>query len=257
MAILTLIFMVLAIDSTLSSEVREHQLRQFNAGQDTYYASAGELNLGASSAGKECNHPDEDAVENARIRCTYSGCRVRCQRGYKMGTSRFLFLSCDTTSGELTYLGMPWEISLPPCLPSCDKYGCPEGQECIAPDTCAPSNSLPSDCPPGFAGPNCKDFGCDPPCQNGGTCIFIDVCDCPVGYWGLLCEKHRCAVPAETPNHATYGGDNDLTTLKVECQNGYTMKSGASSATFICSHQQWIIPNKGNMDDIDTNCYRA
>ena len=30
---------------------------------------------------------------------------------------------------------------------------------------------------------------CNPPCQNGGTCLLNILCVCPVGYWGPQCEN--------------------------------------------------------------------
>lgn len=234
-----------------SEQHREYQLRQFNAGQDAYYARGGGGNSGSTFKGTRCAEPSDDAIDNARVSCTYSGCRVRCLRGYRMEGSRSATMHCDKTSGQMKYLGQPWMTSLPPCLPYCGSSGCSAGLECVAPNKC----DVPSNCPPGFKGEQCQDYECDPPCQNGGRCIFVDVCDCPTGYWGLLCEKHRCAVPARIPAHASYGSDPDLTALKVECDVGYEMKNRYYSESFICNHGQWILPDKRTIDDVDVACY--
>ncbi|XP_068227560.1 uncharacterized protein [Palaemon carinicauda] len=214
-------------------------LRQFNSGHDSLYQGGNENAHGPVFDEKACAYPAPDAVENAEVQCsTYSGCRVQCFRGYTMHGSRRQYLNCDTKTHTLTYDGLPWEESLPPCIPSCEN-GCPGDTMCVAPNKCEPVN-----------------HECDPPCQNGGACIIPGVCNCSLGYSGLLCEEHRCDIPHVLPKHGSIGADTELTRMSVECNFGHKMKNGLSHEIFICNHRQWYTKaKKESIGDVDIDCY--
>ncbi|XP_064115006.1 uncharacterized protein LOC135221119 [Macrobrachium nipponense] len=218
---------------------RIHHLRQFNSGQDSFYDKSS-LNIqGSAFDGEKCVYPAQDAIENAEVVCSqYSGCRVQCFRGYTMQGSRRIYLNCDSNTRTMTYEGLPWQESLPPCLPSCGN-GCPDDTMCVAPDKCEPVI-----------------HECDPPCQNGGTCIIQGVCNCSLGYSGLLCQQHRCAIPIEFPKQASIGADIELTRMSIECNFGRKMKNGLSHQTFVCNHRQWYTKlDKASISEVDIDCY--
>ncbi|KAM6463667.1 von Willebrand factor D and EGF domain-containing protein-like [Liasis olivaceus] len=63
-------------------------------------------------------------------------------------------------------------------------------------------------CPFGYSGDGIQCYAlCDPPCENGGTCISQNICTCAYGFVGsrcetLVCNKHchnggRCVAPDE------------------------------------------------------------
>ncbi|XP_066955727.1 neurogenic locus notch homolog protein 1-like isoform X2 [Macrobrachium rosenbergii] len=229
-----------------------HQLRQFNAGGDVYYVPAGDKLTGTVKLGLECLWPNVGYTANAEFTCTSSGCRLQCNRGYSMDHGRRLYINCDSNTGVLTLDGRPWDENLPPCLPRCNK-GCAEGWTCVAPNECEKVTvaEVPTD-----GNDYDFDFGCDAPCQNGGTCIdFIGECNCPEGYTGEVCQTHICTAPGEAPAHATISATNNLTKMKIECETGFKMKSGLTTQGFKCHHGIWVSEDKQQSYDADElNC---
>ena len=35
---------------------------------------------------------------------------------------------------------------------------------------------------------------CNPPCRNGGTCVYPDECVCPKGWRGYLCDERKYCI---------------------------------------------------------------
>ncbi|KAK4296365.1 hypothetical protein Pmani_031130 [Petrolisthes manimaculis] len=308
---------------------KERPVRQFNAGNDAAYSSSSSYSQGGSNFVpsinvKEC--PKDQHVDNARVRCSYTGCRVRCDRGYKLSNGRSsAVVRCDHHTGQLTLGGHPWSPVFTPCLPQCGSTGCLNGGECESPGTCRcaagftgdhcqngrmqadqPSQQLSNAacpaprfpmvhadvewsegdqqalvrCHPGYSftiggttatiscragtwdlppspfqlgGPLACHSECEPPCENGGSCLAGGVCDCATNFWGPQCQLERCDFPRTRLEHSSLGGT--LFRLKVECHPGYKMRNGRVWQTMVCKNGEWTLPNLGPMKDNDLNCY--
>ncbi|XP_071523388.1 uncharacterized protein [Panulirus ornatus] len=94
---------------------------------------------------------------------------------------------------------------------------------------------------------------CNPPCLNGGTCIQNGACKCPRGFWGPVCQLQRCLFPTRGLNHTSLSGT--LSRVKIECHQGYEMRSGGHLEVILCQEGKWVIPKKGLFQDNDLNCY--
>ncbi|XP_068227561.1 protein shifted-like [Palaemon carinicauda] len=250
-AVLVGLLICIGKSASFTRRHNNHQLRQFNAGGDAYYVPWGETKTGSAgntATGLLCAQPDIGNLENADLTCASSGCRLQCNRGYSMEHGRRLYLNCDSSTGTLTLDGTPFVGNFPPCLPQC-RGGCADGWACVAPNQC---KEVIEEFHDPFFG-----FGCDAPCQNGGTCIdFIGECNCPEGYTGEVCQTHICIVPDDTPAHATISATNNLTKMKIECAIGFKMKNGLSAQGFTCVHGDWVTDDKQeSYSAVDMNCY--
>nr|XP_027219842.1 neurogenic locus notch homolog protein 1-like isoform X3 [Penaeus vannamei] len=108
----------------------------------------------AGSTYKECAADQAGKVNNGRIECTFSGCRLACNSGYKLQGKRKIYLTCNQKTGQFMHNGQPWRQSAPDCVPNC-RDGCQNGGTCIAPRQCQ--------CSPGYRGTNCEVRECPEP----------------------------------------------------------------------------------------------
>lgn len=100
----------------------------------------------------------------------------------------------------------------------------------------------------------CQEMKCQPPCQNGGTCLPGGVCDCPYKYWGATCGSLRCTLPKTSQlAHASIGGTSSR--MKIQCHPGHIMLSNKRTETILCRNGLWVVPRRGYLVDIDVKCY--
>ncbi|XP_062974385.1 von Willebrand factor D and EGF domain-containing protein-like [Elgaria multicarinata webbii] len=71
-------------------------------------------------------------------------------------------------------------------------------------------------CPSGYSGDGiqCHAF-CDPPCENGGTCITQNICSCVYGFVGPRCETLVC-------NRHCHNGGKCVAPDECECKPGWS-----------------------------------
>ncbi|XP_063585787.1 multiple epidermal growth factor-like domains protein 10 [Penaeus indicus] len=103
---------------------------------------------------KECAADQAGEVINGRIECMFTGCRLKCNSGYKLQGKRKIYLTCNQETGQFMHDGQPWRQSAPSCVPNCKK-GCQNGGTCIAPSQCQ--------CNLGYKGKYCEVKECPEP----------------------------------------------------------------------------------------------
>ncbi|XP_070571017.1 epidermal growth factor-like protein 7 isoform X2 [Ptychodera flava] len=183
-----------------------------------------------------------------------------------------------------------WEEDNGQCIrPVCDPP-CQNGGTCVAPNDCnCPAeyegqicdsdinecsgshggcdsictNTIGSfycSCPSGYTlngdGRSC-DAVCDPPCQNGGTCVAPNDCNCPAEYEGQICDSdiNECS--------GSHGGCDSICTNTIgsfycSCPSGYTLNGDGRS----CDDKDECLYNNGgcqgscfnNMGSFTCNC---
>lgn len=116
--------------------------------------------------------------------------------------------------------------------PFCSK-SCPDGETCVAPNTCGPvvlcegrclnggtcAGLEKCTCTPGYTGTYCESSvadACDPPCLNGGVCEQGQ-CICPEPFSGPACDKLGFQCNPECQNGGTCIGMD-----KCQCLSAYT-----------------------------------
>ncbi|XP_070571018.1 epidermal growth factor-like protein 7 isoform X3 [Ptychodera flava] len=74
---------------------------------------------------------------------------------------------------------------------------------------------------------------CDPPCQNGGTCVAPNDCNCPAEYEGQICDSdiNECS--------GSHGGCDSICTNTIgsfycSCPSGYTLNGDGRSCDAVC-----------------------
>ncbi|XP_037775868.1 neurogenic locus notch homolog protein 1-like isoform X5 [Penaeus monodon] len=134
----------------------------------------------AGSSYKECAADQAGEVSNGRIECTFSGCRLRCNSGYKLQGKRQLYLTCNQKTGQFMHAGKPWRQSAPSCGPNCRK-GCQNKGTCTAPNQCQ--------CSTGYKGKYCEVKECPEPSFPDAQATFTRTDD------ELQVECHEGYVP--------------------------------------------------------------
>ncbi|KAG0728809.1 hypothetical protein GWK47_031713 [Chionoecetes opilio] len=100
----------------------------------------------------------------------------------------------------------------------------------------------------------CQAPRCDPPCENGGTCLPEGVCDCPYKYWGSACQRMMCAYPdAKQLSNSSLGGVHSR--MKIQCHPRHRMRSGRRWQTILCHQGHWTVSGRGPLTDNDVKCY--
>ncbi|XP_069159251.1 von Willebrand factor D and EGF domain-containing protein [Procambarus clarkii] len=180
--------------------------RVFSANSNPSYASSVVMDSSQVQKYKDCRR--EVNVANAQVRCALSGCRVRCNSGYKLPSGRgSATLVCDQASGQLSYDGQPWTPALLACLPYCGEDGC----------------------------------------HNGGQCLAPGLCKCARGYTGDQCQTPEAPTTCPQPDLQVQGGQVALrdTQMVITCDPGYSFPIGGRVALVDCLDGVWQLPGQG------------
>ncbi|XP_050689962.1 von Willebrand factor D and EGF domain-containing protein-like [Eriocheir sinensis] len=196
-------------------------LRQFEGDSKPSYASRDSQPppLPFSFDLTECKEQPE--IPNAKVRCGYSGCRVRCDKDYKTQTGLSVInLSCDHSSGTLTVDGTPWRDLNVSCTAYCGVDGCLHGGTCTNPRTCS--------CLDGYQGDHCE---IAPETPVGATPASGDP----------QTDPNSCPDPSFVLQNAEVKREGQ--NLLVRCQEGHVFKIGKTIAFVTCKEGVWDLPD--------------
>ncbi|KAF2360209.1 EGF-like domain [Trinorchestia longiramus] len=94
---------------------------------------------------------------------------------------------------------------------------------------------------------------CNPPCQNGGECVFENTCSCPRGYWGPTCSVNSCTYPRFSKDlHASLGGT--LKRMKFECHPGHHTRQRKDRVVVLCVGGVWRLTSGRLLVEDDVLC---
>ncbi|XP_018011677.1 neurogenic locus notch homolog protein 1 [Hyalella azteca] len=202
---LLLLLAVATCSASDAGRLRRHR-RQYSAHSNVGYNSGRAdpfTNARPASQFKSCI--DIHEIANGQSVCAYSGCRLRCNPGYKFiqtetVQSDRVILDCDHSSGELRFRDRKWTPEMTICSPTCEA-ACENGGTCVAPNKCA--------CAGIYSGPTCS----EEPMLG----------DQPYGSYQLAPLR-----------------DNER---RIECEPGTRMPDGSTSVTLQYRDNSWFYPD--------------
>ncbi|KAK8750206.1 hypothetical protein OTU49_015308 [Cherax quadricarinatus] len=105
---------LLLLTAKMASSGLTRERRAFSANsQHIYSPSLGSYSLG-NPLYKACT--ERPTIANAQVRCLVSGCRVKCNTGYRLQSGYVsAMLLCNHNTDQLIYHSRPWTPSLTTC----------------------------------------------------------------------------------------------------------------------------------------------